>query len=259
MEFGNIHKFAGSAVGFGKVVDNAAVEPDGVFDEESEILDGGVGAGTYVDEAGLVVMLHEEVAGVGEVIYMQEFATGSAGTPEDDFGCILLGSFYKFAEEGRQDVGILEVVVVVGAVEVGRHHTDEVVAVLVSIGVAEFDTGNFGDGIGLVGGFEGTGQEVVFAERLGCHFGVDAGGAEEHEFFHASEMGRVYGVGLDHEVVVEEFGAVGVVGLDASYFGSSQEDVIGRILLEKMVYGLLIAEVEFSRGFCNDVVVAFGF
>ena len=45
------------------------------------------------------------------------------------------------ADEGGQDVGVLRVVVVAGAVHVGGHGGDEVGAVLAVVGIAKTDAG----------------------------------------------------------------------------------------------------------------------
>ena len=64
-EAGDVHKFAGGAVGFGEVVLDGALEPGDLFDEVGEFFDFDVMAGAYVDGTWFVVGLHEEVAGVG--------------------------------------------------------------------------------------------------------------------------------------------------------------------------------------------------
>ena len=62
---GDVHKFAGGAVGFGEIVLDGALELGDLFDEVGEFFNGDVVAGADVDGAGFVVGLHEEVAGVG--------------------------------------------------------------------------------------------------------------------------------------------------------------------------------------------------
>jgi len=39
-------------------------------------------------------------------------------------------------------------------------------------------------------------------------------------------VGRVDDIGLDHQVLVDEVGWVGVVGVDAPYFGCCQVDLV---------------------------------
>jgi hypothetical protein len=49
-------------------------------------------------------------------------------------------------------------------------------------------------------------------------FWVDAAGAEEKEFLDVVLVSCMDDVGLDHQVLVDEVGWVGVVGVDAPYF-----------------------------------------
>jgi len=93
---------------------------------------------------------------------------------------------------------------------------------------------------------------------LGAQFGIDAGGAEEEKFLDLMAIGAVDKVGLNHQVVVEEFGPVGVVGVDAADFGGGEEDVVGLLLGEEVVDGGLVAQVEFAAGTEQQVGVATG-
>ncbi len=69
-------------------------------------------------------MFHEEAAGVGEVVDMEELTARGAGAPDGDGGGARLLGLVELADEGREDVGGLEVEVVAGAVEVGGHGAD---------------------------------------------------------------------------------------------------------------------------------------
>ena len=68
----------------------------------------------------------------------------------------------------------------------------------------QLDARDFGNGIGLIGGLERTGQQRIFHQRLRGELGIDAGGTEEQEFVHAVLPRRVNDVGLHHEVLVQE-------------------------------------------------------
>ncbi len=257
---GRIHKFAGRAVGFGTVPIDLALEVDGLFNEFGEASDGDFGPGADIDvrlhRSGIVGkrevvigdVFHQENAGFGEVIAVEEFAQGGAGSPADDAvesGCFGL---VKTADHGGQDVGVFGVVVVAGAVHVGGHGGDEVGAVLAVVGIAQADAGNFGDGVGLVGGFKRAGQQGGLGEGLGRHTGIDAGGAEEEELFRAVLIGGMHEVGLDHEVFVEELCAVDVVRIDAADFGRNDDDIFRPFLGEKAVHRRLVDQVELRVG-----------
>lgn len=151
-----------------------------------------------------------------------------------------------------------KVIVIAGAVEIGRHHTAVVCAVLAVVAFAELDASDLRDCVGLVGGLQGTRKESIFLHGLGNSLGVDATGAEEKEFLDAIAVGRIDDVGLDHEVFVDEFGGVGVVGVDAADFGCGEVDLIGFFLGEEGANGSLIGEIELGMGTRNDIGVALG-
>ena len=135
----------------------------------------------------------------------------------------------ELADHGGNDVGVFRVVVVARAVEVGGHDTTVVDAVagavLPVVAFAEFDAGNLGDGVGFVGGFQGAGEQGIFAHRLRGKFGIDATAAEEQQF------------------------------LDAD-LGDSQVDLVGLLHFKEGAHGGLVGEVEFGVGAGDDVVLA---
>ena len=65
-------------------------------------------------------------------------------------------------------------------------------------------------------------------------------------------------VALDHQVLVDEFGGVGVVGMDAAYFGGSEIDLIDALALEEGADGGLVGEIKFGVGSGDQVGVALG-
>ena len=75
----------------------------------------------------------------------------------------------------------LQIEVVPRTVEIGGHEGQILGAVLAVEAAAELDAGDLGDGIGTVGLFQGTGEEVLLLERLGRELRVDAGAAQEDE------------------------------------------------------------------------------
>ena len=60
----------------------------------------------------------------------------------------LFFGFVGLADQGGQHVAVVEVVVVVGAVQIGGHDVDVSTPILVVIGFAQLDAGNFGNGVG---------------------------------------------------------------------------------------------------------------
>jgi hypothetical protein len=120
--------------------------------------------------------------------------------------------------------------------------------VLGAVGVAEFDGGDLGDGVGAVGALERAGEEGVLAQRLGGVLGVDAAAAEVEELGDLEAVGGVDDVGGDHEVLVDEVGGVGGVGEDAADLGGGEDHVLGALGGEEGVDGVGVAQVELGCG-----------
>ena len=160
------------------------------------------------------------------------------------------------AYHGGHDVGVLEVEVVVGAVEVGGHDGDVVGAVLQVVALAHLQSCDLGDGILLVGVFQWRGEEAVLSHGLGGVLRVDARGAEEEELLDAMAIGLADDVALDEHVLHDEVGPVEGVGHDAADEGSGENDGVGALAVEEVADGQLVGEVKLAMGSTYEVVVA---
>ena len=110
----------------------------------------------------------------------------------------------ELSDQRWQDVGILEVVVVVGPIHVGRHGANEIATVLPTVGLTHLDARNLGDRIPLIGGFERPGEQGFLLERLRREPGIDAGAPEEEKFRNAGTPRAMDEVVLDLKILVEE-------------------------------------------------------
>ena len=201
-------------------------------------------------------MVHEEHAEVGQVIDIEELAQGAAVAPAGDGLCARLLGFVEATDEGGQHMGVLGMVVVVGAVEVGGHDGDVVRAVLAVEELAILEAADLGQGIGLVGFLQLAGEEAALGHGLRGHAGVDAGGAQELELVAAVLPSGMDDVHLEDHVVVHEVGQRALVGHDAAHLGSRQEDVLGLLLCEEGLDLILTGEVEFRVGTRDNIMVA---
>jgi len=153
---------------------DVAFVADDFCDGMGQFGDGDVRACADVDALVGICFKQQEGAGIGEVVGVEELAQGRACAPEFDVGQGGMFGVMQFSDEGRDDVACEEIVVVAGAVEVGGHDGQESRAVLLIEELTEFQAGDFGDGVGFVGGFQGACQQVGFENGLGAVFGVDA-------------------------------------------------------------------------------------
>src|SRR5690606_2933663 len=113
--------------------------------------------------------------------------------------------------------------------KIGWHGRDEVSVVLLSIGLAELDAGNFGYRVGLVRGFEWAGQKDFLLHRLWCIPRINAGATQIQELGDFGLVSRFDDVGGDHKVVVEELGRSGGVCEDSTYSAGNEVDIFGRV------------------------------
>ena len=78
---------------------------------------------------------------------------------------------------------------------------------------------------------------------------------EEEQFLRPAAEGRLDDVGLDHQVVVDEVGRVGVVGVDATDLGGSEVDLIGPLGFKERAHGGLLGQVQFRMGAGHDALI----
>ena len=93
-------------------------------------------------------------AGGGEIVGVEEFAARGAGSPDRDGRCVGFLRFVETADQSGDHVGVFRVVVIAGAVEVGRHGGVVEESVLGAVVLAHLEAGDFRNGVGLVGDFE---------------------------------------------------------------------------------------------------------
>jgi len=124
-------------------------------------------------------------------------------------------------------MGTLEIIIIVRAVKVGGHCGNEIAAVLAPISLAHLDARDLGDGVPLVGGFEGAGEEVRFLKGLRRQFRINARTAEEQQLFHPRLARSVNEIGLDLQVFVKERSRLSIVRQDSADFRRSNKHVMG--------------------------------
>ncbi len=73
---------------------------------------------------------------------------------------------------------------------------------------------------------------------------------------HAAPKCRVNHVGLHHQVLVDELGRVGVVGVDAADFGGGQVHLGGLFLCKEGLHGGLVGQVQLRMGAGDKVGLA---
>ena len=152
----------------------------------------------------------------------------------------------KPADQRGDDVAVFGMIIVAGPIQIGRHHADEVGAILAAIGLGHLDPGDLGDRIGLIGRLQRPGQHGIFPQRLGREPRIDAGRAEEHQLLGAIDVRGVDHIGRDDQIVVEKLGAQRIVGDDAADLGRRQKHRLRAFGREPAKHRRLIAQIDLA-------------
>src|SRR5438477_4007363 len=95
----------------------------------------------------------------------------------------------ELPDESRQHMRGLQVVIIIGPIQIGRHGANKIAAKLSPVSLAKLDPGNFGDGIPFIRWLKGAGEEVFLFERLRGEFGINAGTAQKQQLFYSRPEG----------------------------------------------------------------------
>src|SRR5277367_4630955 len=144
-------------------------------EESREIRNAHIFSETDIQVLIAVVVFENENAGVGEVPDVEKFSPGRSGSPYRHRKTLGLLGFVKAADESRDDVTMFGVIIIAWAIEIDRHDRNVPAAILATVGSGQLQACDLGDRIPLVGGFQGTRHQRIFAQRLWRVARVDAG------------------------------------------------------------------------------------
>ena len=153
-------------------------------------------------------------------------------------------------------MAVLQVEVVVGAIEVGGHHGNIVGAVLQVIALAHLQAGYLGNGVLLVGVLQRAGEQAVLLHGLRCILGIDAGGAQKQEFLNSVRVGLTDHVALDLHVHHNEVRTVEHIGHNATHKGSGQHHCIGLLLVKERLDRVLVRQVQLLMAAAHQVIIS---
>src|SRR5579884_4507767 len=109
-----------------------------------------------------------------------------------------------FAHQRGKYVGVCQIKIVAGSVEISRHQADGMESVLCPVRLAQLDSGDFGNGIEFVRRFKRPAKQIVFFERLRRQFRVNAGRTQELQFFDSRAIRAIDDVELNSKIVAEK-------------------------------------------------------
>lgn len=223
---------------------NIAFKAHNPGNKTSDLNNADVGAAAHVDVFKIRVVFQQEYAGFGHVVHMQEFAQGVASAPDGHlFGSRQLG-FAKAPDQRRDHMAVFRMIIIAWAVQIGGHGADRIKAILLAVCLAHLDSRDFRQGVCVVGGFQRSGEQASFLDRLGAHLGVEARRSEKQQLPAVIAAGAVNDVILYLQVLVDKLCGIGGIGMDAAHLGGSKNHNSGPVLRKKVSYGGLIAQIQ---------------
>ena len=259
VDAGDVEDLAWSAVRDIAIEDDVSLVVDNLRNEHDGFAHGVVNTGTNVNRPGLIVVLHEMQARAREVVDVEKFTQRRTVGESADFKGVYEFRFVQFAHDLRNRVAVCRMEVVSWAIDIGRHRRNEITSILRTVGIAHFDAGDFCYRIGIVCRLKRPRHQVFFLDGLWAELRIDAGRAEEEEFFNLEPATRIDDVRLNPQVVQNEVSREGVVGSNAANFCCGEKDV-SWFLCSKIFQDLMgVREVELVARCCADVGVALPF
>ena len=252
----DIEEFTGSTVRSGSVPFYGALKAYNTGHHFRQRFDRYLLASAGIDGFVAAIIVHQEEAKVGKVVDIQEFAQRAAIAPANHLFKMLLLGLVETTNQSREDMAMLGVVVVVRAVEVGGHHADEVGAILSVEIFAILKTADFGEGVGLVGGFQAAGEEAGLRHGLRGETRIDAAAAKELEFLHTMTPSGIDNIHLEHHILIHEISRGFIVGYDTANLSSGKKYIFRFFGGEKILNITLLCEVELGMRTCHEVVIA---
>ena len=141
---------------------------------------------------------------------------------------------------------IERVIIVVGTVQIGRHHGNEIRSILSVVALAHDNAGDLCNGIRLIRRFKLAGKESILAHRLRTIFGVYAGGPKKKQLLNLIFTGFVDDVHLNLQVAEDEFGRIGIVGVNAADLCRGEEDILRLFIGKEDFDRMLIGKIELT-------------
>ena len=125
------------------------------------------------------VHVRHEQGGRSQVFHVHKFAQRRARTPNFNAIAARAGRLMKLPQQGRHDMRCLQVEIVAGTVQIGRHDAAIVRAMLSVVAFTQLYSRDLGDRIGFVSRLQGATQQGLLSHGLGSVSRIDARTAEK--------------------------------------------------------------------------------
>ena len=133
----------------------------------------------------------------------------------------------------------LQIIVIMGAIQIRGHTADKIIAVLPFIKFAHFQPRNFGNRIGFIRFLQRPGEKRILRNGLGRHFRINTGASQKKQLFYMKIMAAFNDIALNLHIFIGKFRRRGIVGIDSAHLRSGQDHHIRPFLFKKISYLLL--------------------
>src|SRR5205823_7864978 len=116
---------------------------------------------------------------------------GRAGSPGDYPLVAAHFRFMKAANQGRQNVRIVQIEIVAGTVQIGRHEANRVESELTAVRLTQLDPCDLGYRVPFVGGLQWASEKVLFLDWLWGKPRIDTARAEKDELCRTGALRRI--------------------------------------------------------------------
>src|SRR5262249_5314708 len=182
-----------------------------------------------------------------------KFGAGIPRAPDDNCLRSRLFRFVRFAHKGGQNMGALEIEIVIRSVQIGGHGTDKIGSELARIRLAEFNSRDLCHRIRLVGWLERSAQQCAFRNRLRRELRVNARAAEKQQLARFVLEGGTNDIVLDLEVLDQELNRLITVGLDSPHPRSRENNDRWFLSSEKILDCRPVRQVQLAASASEDV------
>ena len=97
------------------------------------------------------IYLHDMDTGCSHIINVQELTHWLATAPDCNFFHRILYRIVETTQQRRNNMAVIRVVVIVWAIQVGRHHAAIITTMLTVVTLTQLDPSNLGNRVGFIG------------------------------------------------------------------------------------------------------------
>src|SRR5436190_2799963 len=246
-----VEKLARHAVRTRGIEEQLSTIFDHLGNQPGKLRNGDLLAAADIEVLLVRIALENKHTGIREVVHKQKLAQGLACPPYRDGRSAVLVRLMKTPDQRRHDMAVLRMIVVAWTIKISRHDGDKIAPVLTTISLAQFYPCNFRNRIPLVGGLERASEQFLLAHGLLSCLRINAGGAEKQQFLHARLVAAVDGIACDGQILRDELGRVGTIGVDAADLGRGDNHHVGSARAEEGLDLRLALEIDAFAGSRN--------